>query len=42
MPWYDKIYQEPTQVKDGFVQVPAAPGLGVELDENALKKYKLN
>ena len=41
MPWYDKIYQEPPLVKDGFMQVPSAPGLGLELDEKALKKYKL-
>jgi L-alanine-DL-glutamate epimerase-like enolase superfamily enzyme len=41
MPWYDKIFQEPPLVKDGCMQVPSAPGLGVELDESALTKYRL-
>jgi L-alanine-DL-glutamate epimerase-like enolase superfamily enzyme len=42
MPWYDRIYQEPPLVKGGCIRVPSAPGLGVELDETALKKYRLN
>lgn len=41
MPWYDKIYQEPPHVKDGFMEIPDTPGLGLELDPQALKKYKL-
>jgi L-alanine-DL-glutamate epimerase-like enolase superfamily enzyme len=41
MPWYDKIYIEPPLVKDGFIEIPDTPGLGLELDQKALKKYKL-
>src|SRR3954454_6215566 len=28
--------KKPFQVKDGFIDIPTAPGLGIELDENAL------
>ena len=42
MPWYDQIYQEPPRVKDGYMAVPDAPGLGLELDPDAIEKYELN
>ena len=32
------ILKEPLQVIDGHIPVPSAPGLGVELDENMVKK----
>ena len=41
MPWWDVIYQKPPQVKDGYMEIPNIPGLGLELDPDALKKYKL-
>lgn len=41
MPWYDQIYQEPPRVEDGCMRVPSAPGVGLELDQDALEKYKL-
>ncbi|MCZ2074042.1 MAG: hypothetical protein LC130_03460 [Bryobacterales bacterium] len=31
----------PFQVKGGYITVPTTPGLGVELDEAALRKYRL-
>ena len=39
MPWEDVIYETPPQVKDGCMEIPAVPGLGLELDLEALKKY---
>jgi len=42
MPWCDKIYREPPFVKNGCMRVPSAPGLGVELDESAMKKYRFD
>lgn len=33
------LVEDPLQVKDGLVEVPEKPGLGVTLDERALKKY---
>ena len=29
--------KEPFQVKDGYIDLPAKPGLGIELDEEALQ-----
>jgi L-alanine-DL-glutamate epimerase-like enolase superfamily enzyme len=33
------LVEDPLKVKDGLVNVPDKPGLGVSLDERALKKY---
>jgi len=33
------LVEDPVQVKDGLVEVPGKPGLGVTLDEAALRKY---
>ncbi len=34
-----EIAREPFSVKDGFIPLPTAPGLGVELDPDALARY---
>ena len=41
MPWWDAIYQEPPTVEDGYMTVPDKPGLGLELDEEVIRKYKV-
>ncbi len=41
LPWWDMIYQEPYTVKDGFIEVPKTPGIGLELDLKVLRKYAL-
>jgi len=41
MPWWDAIYQEPPQVKDGYIKIPDKPGLGLELDPEAIKRYQM-
>jgi galactonate dehydratase len=33
------ILKEPFRVVDGYIEPPAKPGLGIELDENALAKH---
>ena len=33
------ILANPPEVKDGFMAVPEAPGLGIELDRGAVKRY---
>ncbi len=38
----DDIITEPFTYKDGFLQVPDSPGLGVELDEEKIIKYRVN
>ena len=40
MPWYDKIYMNPPQVKDGFIEIPKVPGIGWEIDPQAFKKFE--
>lgn len=34
-----KIVKSPIQIENGFILPPKAPGLGVELDESAMKQY---
>ena len=41
MPWWDVIYQEPPQVKDGHMKIPDKPGLGLELDPEAVRRYEI-
>jgi len=41
MPWWDSIYQEPPQVKDGYMKISEKAGLGLELDSDALRKYEM-
>jgi L-alanine-DL-glutamate epimerase-like enolase superfamily enzyme len=41
MPWWDVIYEEPPQVRDGMMTVPEGPGWGMKLNPAALKKYAL-
>jgi L-alanine-DL-glutamate epimerase-like enolase superfamily enzyme len=34
-----KLPREQFEVNDGYIQVPAAPGLGVTVDEGIVEKY---
>jgi len=38
-PFRDEIVTKPIEVKNGYVAVPTAPGLGIEVNEEAVKKY---
>jgi glucarate dehydratase len=39
---YDRLTKEPLQIKDGFVEVPKKPGLGIEVDrEQIMKAHQL-
>ena len=40
-PLRDHLAQEPIEQKKGIVRVPAGPGLGIEIDREVLKKYKV-
>jgi L-alanine-DL-glutamate epimerase-like enolase superfamily enzyme len=42
MPWWELLYEEPPQVKNGFMKVPAGAGWGLKLSPAALKKYALS
>ena len=38
----DDLIVQPIEIKDSYATVPSGPGLGVDLDEDALKKYRAN
>lgn len=38
----DDLIREPLVFEDGHVRVPRGPGLGVELDEDALERYRVH
>jgi L-alanine-DL-glutamate epimerase-like enolase superfamily enzyme len=38
-PWRTEIVQEPLPFNDGFVAVPARPGLGIDVNEEAVRRY---
>ena len=40
-PLRDHLAQEPIEQKGGIVKVPTGPGLGIEIDREVLKKYKV-
>jgi galactonate dehydratase len=37
--WKDDLLVEPIRIEDGFLQVPEGPGLGVELDMDAVEDH---
>jgi galactonate dehydratase len=39
VPWYGEVLRGPIQMRDGFWQVPEAPGLGIEIDEAAAARH---
>ena len=36
-----KLVQNPFKVIDGFVEVPKGPGLGINIDEDLLKRMRV-
>ncbi|MEK6712437.1 MAG: mandelate racemase/muconate lactonizing enzyme family protein [Nitrospinota bacterium] len=39
MPWWEPILKEPLPVKEGFLVLSDKPGLGIEWDEAALRRF---
>ena len=37
----DDLLKEPVRLKDGFIEISEKPGLGVEIDEEKLKRYRV-
>lgn len=37
----DDLVAEPLRIRDGFAEVPQGPGLGVELDTDAMARYQI-
>lgn len=40
-PFRDELLQKPIHIHDGKVAVPAGPGLGIEVDEDVVKRYEV-
>ena len=38
-PFRDEIVARPFELKDGYFDVPTGPGLGIEIDEDVVRKY---
>jgi galactonate dehydratase len=38
MPWHDRVQTTPLQIKDGYFELPTAPGLGTDLDESMFEQ----
>ncbi len=41
MDWWEAIYQQPPEIKNGYFKIPDKPGLGLELDPRAIQKYEV-
>ena len=39
-PFREQLVAEPLHLQDGWVEIPARPGLGVEVNRDVLKKYR--
>ena len=39
MDWWDELFVDPPTPKDGYLHMTDAPGLGLTLDEKAIKKF---
>ena len=38
-PFRDKLFTHPVTLRNGMVDIPTGPGLGVEVDEEVVKQY---
>jgi L-alanine-DL-glutamate epimerase-like enolase superfamily enzyme len=41
-PWAQPLFTTPARIIDGHLCLPDTPGLGLELDEDALRKFALD
>lgn len=40
--WADPILQRPYPVRDGMIEIPDAPGVGIDWDEDAVNRYAVD
>jgi L-alanine-DL-glutamate epimerase-like enolase superfamily enzyme len=36
------VLKQPIEQKNGWVEIPAGPGLGVEIDRGAIDKFRID
>jgi mandelate racemase len=39
--WADPVLEQPLRVKDGWVQMPERPGVGITWNEEAVRRYQI-
>jgi L-alanine-DL-glutamate epimerase-like enolase superfamily enzyme len=39
--WFDLPVEQP-RIKDGYMELPAGPGLGIQLNEDTIAKYRVS
>jgi L-alanine-DL-glutamate epimerase-like enolase superfamily enzyme len=42
VPWRDDLIDEPLPIRNGHLELPTRSGLGVKLNHNEVKKYRVN
>jgi D-galactarolactone cycloisomerase len=40
-PFRDQLVKQPVLVREGYVDVPTGPGLGIDIDEDVVKQYEV-
>jgi L-alanine-DL-glutamate epimerase-like enolase superfamily enzyme len=40
-PLMSAILKDPPKLEDGYIRVPDKPGLGIELNEQTIEKYRV-
>jgi L-alanine-DL-glutamate epimerase-like enolase superfamily enzyme len=40
-PWWEPIWREPVDFREGFIHIRQKPGLGLEWDERAIERYEV-
>ena len=40
--WESQLITEPIELRGGFYRVPEKPGIGVEVDQEAVQRYKVD
>ncbi|MFH1484986.1 MAG: mandelate racemase/muconate lactonizing enzyme family protein, partial [Chloroflexota bacterium] len=40
MPWHFGLYKQTPKIENGLIELPKGPGLGWEIDEEALRRYE--
>jgi L-alanine-DL-glutamate epimerase-like enolase superfamily enzyme len=42
MPWFETLFRERLEMREGKVLVPERPGFGFTFDPDAVERYRLN
>ena len=42
IPWFQSYFKDPVRVENGHIYARQSPGLGLEFDEDAIRKYRID